>query len=183
MGTSMSLAAAGNKLGQVGKLIDGSAKREGLAEIGKEGKEAMTKAIVSDLGADQMMRNKKVRVTAGYDFVGSDAVAFEPRGGKVVWRWLVDGVAPHMISAHGGGQSRRRSRQTRTKSNQEAFNRARGGITGALFWSGAKHPVRFARHPGMKEKGTWDDAVRRVVTITPGKVYDRSIAKALGSVF
>ncbi len=199
MGTSTSLAQAGAKLSQVGKLIDGAAKRDGLNEIGKEAKQAITKAVVADLGADQMMRNKKIRVSAGYEFQGSDAVVLEPRGGKVIWRWLVDGVAPHAITPHTAGQGssnliaaltggRRRnvakSRQTRSKSNEDAFRSARSrGLTGGLFWSGAKHPVRFVRHPGMKEKGTWDDGVRRVRSITPGKVYDQSIAKAIGKVF
>jgi hypothetical protein len=199
MGTSTSFAAAGAKLGKVGQLIDGTAKRDGLNEIGKESKQAITKAVVADLGADQMMRNKKVRVSTGYEFQGSDAVVLEPRGGKVIWRWLVDGVAPHAITPHAAGQgasnliaaltggkkrSVAKSRQSRSKTNEDAFRAARSrGLQGGLFWSGAKHPVRYVRHPGMKEKGTWDDGVRRVRAITPGKVYDQSIAKAIGKVF
>lgn len=197
MGTSTSFAAAGAKLGQVAKIIDGSAKRRGLSDIGREAKEQMHRAVIADLGPDRMMRNKKVPVSAGYDLM-DNAVAIEPRGGKVIWRWITQGVSPHVISpfskgqgsatliaALTGGRARRvgRSRQTRTKTNEEAFQAARSGLIGAIKADGYSHPVRFVRHPGMKPMGTWDDGVRRIRAITPGKLMDKAIASELGKVF
>lgn len=196
MGTSLSLQAAADKVRAVGVVVDGKAKRSGLNEIGKEAKDEMHKAVVRDLGPDRMMRNKKVPVSAGYE-LGDDHVAIEPRGGQVIWRWITQGVGPHVITpfskaqgglnlvaALAGGRARRvkRSRQTRSKTNEAAFQAARSGIIGAIYAKGYEHPIRFVRHPGMKPMDTWDEGVRRIKRITPGKVMDKAIAAEIGKV-
>lgn len=194
---AISIEAAADKVKQAGRLIDGQAKRAGLSKIGQEAKSEMHKAIAADLGFDRMMRNKKIPVSAGYE-LADDHVALEPRGGRVVWRWITQGVAPHaitpfakaqgasnLIAALTGGRARRvaRSRQSRSRSNEEAFRAARGGITGALYAKGWEHPVRFVRHPGMKPMDTWDEGVDRIRALTPGRIMDKAIADELRKVF
>lgn len=179
MGTSRSVAELGGKLrkipAEMAKANEASANRIGMLAKGQ----FLDTARADNHGKLEFRNVGKRGAKLGirYQVDGPaerKTVDIRPSTGRIAWRILESGARPHVITSKRAGGSRR-SRAQRVRSGQKLQRNVPISIGGL--------PRAWAKHPGVRARGTFTKASDVIVKTIATREYRSELQARLNRIF